>query len=175
MEIIFGRRVYLRSLQPSDVPAFFAWFSDVDITQHLGIRPVSSEQARKMLERFREARHGIYLGIVKKAGDKLIGYACLASIANTHRVAREFGIVIGDHTLWGRGYGYEAARLLLDYGFQRLSLHRVELQVLEFNDRARHLYRKLGFIEEGVKRKAHRHDRGWHDIVTMGMLRHELR
>jgi RimJ/RimL family protein N-acetyltransferase len=175
LDIIFGRRVYLRSLQPSDVQAFYTWYSDKDITKRLGIRPVSSEKAVKMLEQSRDERHSIYLGIVKKADEKLIGYVCLASIARTHRVAREFGIVIGDQTLWGQGYGYEAAKLVLEYGFHRLNLHRIELQVLDFNDHAIHLYRKLGFIEEGVKRKAHILDREWHNIITMGMLKHELR
>lgn len=93
---------------------------------------------------------GEYFGIVKKSDGSLSGYIFLAEILKSHRVARELGIVIGDEENWEQGYGSEASGLILDYGFSKLGLHRVELLVLEFNKRARRVYEKLGFVVEGL-------------------------
>jgi len=88
-------------------------------------------------------------------------------------LAREFGIVIGDKDLWGHGYGSEAIRLAIGYGFKRLKLHRIQLIVLDFNKRAHHAYRKVGFVEEGVQRDALLVGGRWHDVIMMGMLKRE--
>lgn len=85
---------------------------------------------------------------------------------------KEFGIVI-DETCWGRGYGSDGTRLLLTYGFQQLKLHRIELLVLDDNDRARRMYRNLGFVDEGIRREACLIDGEWHDVIMMGLLETE--
>jgi RimJ/RimL family protein N-acetyltransferase len=56
-----------------------------------------------------------------------------------------------------------------------VGLHRVELDVYDFNTRARHIYEKLGFVLEGTKREALRFDDGWVDCHVMGLLAREWR
>ncbi|MEC3981561.1 GNAT family N-acetyltransferase [Amycolatopsis sp. H20-H5] len=70
----------------------------------------------------------------------------------------------------GRGYGTSATRLVLDYGFDVVGLHRVGLEVFDYNPRARRVYEKCGFVAEGVKRQALRWDGEWHDVVVMAAL-----
>jgi RimJ/RimL family protein N-acetyltransferase len=70
----------------------------------------------------------------------------------------------------GRGYGTEATRLILDHAFDVVGLNRVELEVYDFNPRARHVYEKVGFIHEGTKRKALYWDGRWVDTHLMAML-----
>ncbi|MHB1431760.1 MAG: GNAT family N-acetyltransferase, partial [Streptosporangiaceae bacterium] len=64
-------------------------------------------------------------------------------------------------------------RLLLRYGFERLGLHRISLDVLDFNPRARRVYANLGFVTEGVLREEHRWGDEWIDVTIMSMLARE--
>ncbi|MEU8685378.1 GNAT family protein [Streptomyces sp. NPDC048611] len=71
----------------------------------------------------------------------------------------------------GRGIGSEAIRLLLDYAFERVGLHRVQLEVFDYNPRARRAYEKCGFEVEGRMREALHWDGAWHDVLVMAALR----
>jgi len=62
--------------------------------------------------------------------------------------------VIGDVTRQDRGIGMDATKLTLVYGFETLNLDRIELRVIDDNARARHIYEKMGFVEEGRLRRA---------------------
>lgn len=73
----------------------------------------------------------------------------------------------------GQGYGGEALNWALDWAFRFGGYHRVELSTVAYNERALRLYRRLGFVDEGRSRKAHWHDRQWHDKVHFGMLEEE--
>ncbi|WP_051196995.1 GNAT family N-acetyltransferase [Jonesia quinghaiensis] len=74
----------------------------------------------------------------------------------------------------GRGYGREAISLVMGYAFapapQGLGLHRLSLEVLDINPRARMLYESLGFTQEGVLREAARDGDGWCDVIVMSVL-----
>ena len=72
-----------------------------------------------------------------------------------------------------KGYGREAITFLLDYGFRWANLHRISIGTASFNERALHLYRSLGFFEEGRKREMFYMDLGWHDLVEFSMIVHE--
>jgi len=69
-----------------------------------------------------------------------------------------------------QGLGTEATKLMLAYGFQELNLHRIELEVYEFNPKAKHVYETCGFLNEGTKREAFLFDKQWVDIHLMAML-----
>ena len=75
----------------------------------------------------------------------------------------------------GRGYGTDAMRLIVGFGFREVGLHRIQLGVYSFNPRAIAAYRKAGFIEEGRRREAIYHDGHWYDNVQMSILEHEWR
>jgi RimJ/RimL family protein N-acetyltransferase len=83
------------------------------------------------------------------------------------------GIGIGDREQWGKGYGREAMELVLRYGFHELNLHRIQLTVFEYNERAIALYEKLGFRREGVYREFMQRDGKRYDMLLYGLLRRE--
>jgi RimJ/RimL family protein N-acetyltransferase len=70
----------------------------------------------------------------------------------------------------GKGYGTEAIRMVLSRAFGELQLHRVSLEVFEYNERAIAAYRKCGFVEEGRMRDALRWDGRWYDALLMSVL-----
>jgi RimJ/RimL family protein N-acetyltransferase len=69
-----------------------------------------------------------------------------------------------------RGLGTEATRLIVGYGFGRLRLHRISLEVYAFNPRARRAYEKAGFRPEGVLRESLRYNGAWIDATIMSIL-----
>jgi len=171
--VIGGERIYLRPLHESDLEDFYIWYKDSQVTKFLGMKPLTRGKARALLRRLLNDSNGVYFTIIKKDEKRTIGYVFLADILKSHKVALELGIVIGDKDLWGQRYGSEAIKLAIGYGFKRLKLHRIQLIVLDFNKRARHTYRKLGFVEEGVQREARLVGGRWHDVIMMGMLKKE--
>jgi RimJ/RimL family protein N-acetyltransferase len=78
--------------------------------------------------------------------------------------------MIGEKDCWNQGYGTEATRLILEFAFGELGLHRVWLDVDSDNRRARRAYEKAGFKQEGIKRDHMYYDGAFHDIVLMSIL-----
>ena len=66
--------------------------------------------------------------------------------------------------------GSEATRLIVDYAFVELGVHRIELEVFAFNPRAIAVYEKLGFVHEGVRRHALLWDGEWIDALVMSIV-----
>ncbi|KAK9412714.1 putative Acyl-CoA N-acyltransferase [Seiridium unicorne] len=73
----------------------------------------------------------------------------------------------------GHGYGAEAIRWAMDWAFERANIHSLSLGCVEYNERAKHLYEKLGFVLEGKLRKCHFHERKWWDVLLFSMLEDE--
>ena len=76
---------------------------------------------------------------------------------------------------WGRGFATDAVRTACRYGFHHMRLHKITLTVVTENEAAHHIYRKVGFVDEGRLRQAFRREDGWLDKFTMGLLAGELR
>jgi RimJ/RimL family protein N-acetyltransferase len=103
---------------------------------------------------------------------KYIGYCSLMNLKNRHGNF-ELGIMIGDRDYWGRGYGRETIKLLLDYGFHYLGGRRIELTTHAKNERAIRCYLACGFVEEGRPRQAIWMEGEYIDLVEMSILREE--
>lgn len=83
-------------------------------------------------------------GTCEESGDREIGSVYLRDIDREKETA-EYGVFIGEEEALGRGYGTEAAKLMLTYGFEELGLKKVFLRFLEGNIGARKSYEKAGF------------------------------
>jgi RimJ/RimL family protein N-acetyltransferase len=167
---IKGKSIFLRKLDKTDEAAFCCWYKDPEVTKFLAMDPMNEDKSRVFFNETLADRNGSYFAIVTSDDVKTIGYVFLSGILKRHHVARECGIIIGEKTFWGRGYGTEAIRLILDYGFKTFGLHRIELLVVDFNKRAQAVYRKLGFVEEGMLREARLVDGCWRDVYLMAIL-----
>jgi RimJ/RimL family protein N-acetyltransferase len=103
-----------------------------------------------------------------------IGNLGLHKIDQVHRKA-EVGIVIGEPTFWSKGFGTEAMRLALGYGFEDLGLNKISLDVLDYNTRAIRTYERLGFQREGVHREDVYKEGRFVNVLRMSILARELR
>lgn len=102
----------------------------------------------------------------------MIGFAELDGIQWNHQNAW-IGIGLGDRANWGKGYGRGAMELILKFAFHELNLHRVQLTVFNYNERAVSPYKKLGFVQEGVLREYLSRDGRRYDMLMYGLLRSE--
>jgi len=93
-----------------------------------------------------------------------------ARVSRTARLSS--GLPLGREYI-GRGYGSDATRVMVDYGFREMGLHRIQLSVISFNRAGIRAYEKAGFIEEGRHRESVLHDGRWYDDVLMSILDHE--
>ena len=82
------------------------------------------------------------------------------------------GIALGREYI-GRGYGTDAVRVIVGYGFREIGLHRIQLEVAPFNRAGIRAYEKAGFTEEGRLRESVLHDGRWYDQVLLSILDHE--
>ena len=172
---IVGDRIYLRPLDMEDVDSFILWLNDEEVRRYMGMTsPLNRAREKELIEKQYKDDRNIVLGIVLKENDQLMGAIGLHDISVPHRHA-ELGICIGDKNCWSKGYGTEAIRLMLHYGFDQLNLHRISLFVLDFNTRAIRSYEKAGFKREGVLRD-HGYENGeYRDDYFMGILEDEWR
>lgn len=171
-----GSLVRLRALEPGDVADLHRWANDPEVTRTLGIRyPLSLATEREWVEKAGMPSYGhIRLAVETHDGVLLGNCGFFGTEAPENRCA-ELGINLGNKAYWGRGYGTDTVRTLCRFGFGELNLHRIELLVFAHHAPARHVYEKVGFVVEGVARKAHWGDGEWYDDVHMSLLEGELR
>lgn len=173
-------RVYLDAVKRSDLPAFAQWFNDPEllVTLNPGVLfPNTEEDEEKWYDQARQAQaqgRGYTFAIRLREDHRLIGSTGLFGIDAKNRSAT-FGIAVADPQAQGQGYGREATELVLRFGFDELNLHRIQLNVFAFNDRAIRLYRSVGFQEEGRQRDALFRGGRYHDCITMALLEDEFR
>lgn len=172
--ILYGETVLLRPLGPADAETLFASFDDEEGKRLTGTHQTFTlEQVQAHYARVADADDRADYAIVSKADPELLlGEAVLNGIDWDNRSAN-FRIALLGPQVFGKGYGTQATRLMVQYGFEHLDLHRIELEVYDFNPRAMRVYEKAGFVREGVRRDALLWDGEFHDAILMSILRPE--
>jgi RimJ/RimL family protein N-acetyltransferase len=176
MPTIEGERVLLRELSRDVHAIFHRWLSDPEIARDISWR--GHPQTSRETERFIEAQisggdplnRAFIIYLLESATP--IGTTGCYNIDWNNRSA-ELGIVIGEKPYRGQGYGTEAMKRVLTFGFRELALHRLYLRVFDFNEGALKSYRKCGLVEEGRLREAYYRDGRFHDVVIMSILSDE--
>ena len=175
--IFVGERVRLRGVRDDDLPALARWEMDPGrlITLSNWVAPPSEAAAKERIAK-RSANEEDDLGFAIEAlGDPpvLVGRIWLSAAgARPKDRCATVGIALGREHI-GRGYGTDAMRVIVGYGFREMGLHRIQLGVAAFNPAGIRAYQKAGFVEEGRHRESALHDGRWYDTVLMSILDHE--
>jgi len=133
---------------------------------HAAFRP---ERVRAHLQEIRPRPDRADWAITAADGGAYLGEVVLNELDVDNRSV-SFRIALAGPHVFGQGYGTRATRLALDFAFGTVGLHRVSLDVVSYNPRARRVYEKCGFVTEGVLRDAVRWGGEWHDSVVMAVL-----
>lgn len=147
---INGNGIYLRELRESDLEGrWYAWFNDSDVTcfQNKKIFPNTREKQKDYYDFLKSSQNDAVLAIVEEESKRHIGNVGLHHIDWVHRSA-ELGIVIGELDTRGKGYGKQSWKLISDYGFQMLNLHRIYAVIMEGNISSCKCAEAAGFKKE---------------------------
>lgn len=170
---LIGERIYLSPRSLEDVEKYTEWLNDFETTDYTGRshRVLTLEAEKRYLEE-RQFENEAF-AIVDMVEDKLIGTVGLHNVDSVNRTAT-LGIFIGDKEYRSKGYGTEAIRLILDFGFNYLNLNNIKLDLMEFNERALKCYKKCGFKECGRRRKCKFINGKYYDSIEMDILAEEF-
>lgn len=166
--------IRLRGVTRDDLAAYRAWLDNDEVTHFLemGSRPTRESDIEAFWTLANEQRDAIVFTIEARDDVRAVGTCGLYLIEPIPRRA-QFNILIGDPSVWDRGYGSEATRLLLEYGFLTLNLNSIQLGVNAENARAVRSYEKCGFVHEGVRRQFVYRNGRYYDSVMMSVLRED--
>ena len=171
---LVGERIYLSPRNTEDVEIFTEWLNDFETTDYIARSCMlfTLEAEKKYLEENADAEATFSIIDIKK--DKMIGVVGIESINHIKRKGT-LGVFIGDKAYRENGYGTEAIRLVLDFGFNYLNLNNIKLDVVEFNKRAIACYKKCGFKEYGRRRQSEFLNGKYYDTVEMDILAEEFK
>ena len=166
---ISGEKIALGPARRDLLPLYQRWINDFEVIRTLGarLRPMTWEAEEAWY--VETSKSDTLFTIYERATMRPIGNTGLHDIDHLHRTA-EFGILIGEKECWGKGYGTETTRLMLDYGFNGLGLHNIMLTAFSFNERGLRAYTRAGFREIGRRREAFRLGGDAYDVVYMDCL-----
>lgn len=167
--------ILLEEIEDNDMTYIYEWFRDVDFLKlydYMPPIPQSKEEVDKTFRDYVKNEESEVFAIKLSGNNQIIGIAGFDDIIKENKVATLF-IGIGDKKVRGRGYGKEALNSLLEYGFEHLDFHRIQLNVLEFNTAAISLYEKAGFKKEGTYREFVLRDNKRYDLLLYGILKSE--
>lgn len=168
-----GVRVVLRPLEREHLARCVKWFNDPEVTNFLGRdRTLTMAEEERWFDEYRQKVDEEIYAI--HVDDAHIGNIGLHRIDRVNRKA-DVGIVIGEQEFWSKGHGTDAMQTILRYAFERLRLHKVSLDVLDYNTRALRSYEKCGFVREGVRRDELFKGNRYVNLVHMSVLEDEFR
>lgn len=174
---LIGDRIYLspKGVSDEEITRFTEWMNDFQVTDYTGrsSQIMTWQNEKEYLENAIKNNDNKSFNIIELNSEKLIGTVGLEQLNYIARSA-VLGIFIGDGNFRSNGYGTEAIKLLLEYGFKYLNLHSIRLDLLSINERAHKCYLKCGFKDTGCSREAIFINGKYYDKLHMDILENEF-
>jgi len=173
LKFIDCERIYLRPLFIEDTKGHYIdWLNDEEVCKQNGhhFYPYTITKGETYVASLDHDQSKLVLAIIDKESNRHIGNVSLQNINYISRTA-EFAIIIGEKDCWGKGYAFEAAKVVIEHGFKSLNLNRIACGTFSSNIAMQKLAIKLGFEQEGVRKEAFYKDGVYLDIFEYGLLR----
>ncbi len=167
-------RLVLKKLSFDDIDDYAEWKSQDVYHDHLPSKAKTKEEYKKTIESIIKGYKdkedpNLIWGVFYK--NKLIGSVSIEDWNTTHKWC-EIG--------WGlnpkfqkQGFAYEATKCLVKYVFEKLQMNRISIVIWDGNESSKNLAKKLGFVQEGVERKARYKNDKFIDLYCYGLLKEE--
>ena len=172
-----GKKVRLRAIEEADLPLLHVWANDEALWANLGgwRFPSSFDSLRAWHTGLKSDLANHRWVIETLDGGKVVGTANLVGI-DWKNGAAEHGMLLGQSATRRQGYGFDTVMAVMRYAFDELGLHRLDTDIIAYNEASLGLYiGKCGWKEEGRRRDWHfRQGRRW-DKVLVGITRDEYR
>lgn len=169
---IAGKVVGLHTLEPSDTERLLGWMNQEELRLTIKLTfPFTEAMERDWIEQPRAMPpHDLVFGIVVNDGVRHIGNVGLHKIDFLHGTATT-GTLIGDRQDRGKGYGFHAKMLLLDYAFNTLGLRKINSAVYDFNAASRRCLEKCGYVQEGLRKAQYLKNGRYIDELQVAVFR----
>ena len=164
---LIGTKCYLSPIDVNDYEKYAEWWNDPETVKYLQNNWVITADKQKENLLIKSKSH--HYSIVDLESNDLIGEVCFVDINNINRCA-EVSVLSGNKKYLNKGYGKEALRLLINYGYQSLNLHNIFLRVYENNARAISCYKSVGFKQTGMIRQGAYYNQSYDNILIMDIL-----
>ena len=166
-----GQRMTLRELRPSDATSLFAMLTTEEVSRFISPPPSTVEGFERFIAwtaRQRAAGEYVCFAVVPHGSTAAVGLFQVRSLEPGFGSA-EWGFALGS-TYWGAGIFVEGARLVLDFVFEVMRVHRVEARAAVRNGRGNGALRKIGAVQEGVLRRSFLRDGEYLDQVLWSIV-----
>ncbi|MCC9296308.1 GNAT family N-acetyltransferase [Clostridium sp. WLY-B-L2] len=174
-DLLKGSKVTLTSFKDFHLASLETWYNDIYFLRNFDMIPAfprSAQELNSTLNNLRESQDKFMFAINSIEDKKIIGITGFENILWNNGAATIY-IGIGEKNYRGCGIGMEALYLTMEFGFEELNLHRIQLTVISYNKPAIKLYEKLGFKKEGTYRQFIYRDGTRYDMYLYGILRSE--
>ncbi len=169
-----GSNIILRGLEISDVDELMKhWNKPEHRINILNKAPQSRDEEIEWIKggwQLRSEGKGYIFAIVYKETNLYIGHLGLEIKDSTARRG-SLGIVIFNKDYWNKGLGTESMQLIVEYAFNTLNLHSIELELFSGHPQAQRCYEKIGFKEVGRRREAYFNNGLYIDSIIMDLLK----
>ncbi len=168
-------RLVLRKFTPETFDDIYQNLSDQELLENLGLN--SNEQLLQEREKYEAGLHThnkrfLYFLLVDKFSKKVVGWAGYHTWYTDHDRA-ELGYELFDTAYRGKGFMSEALRVIIDFGFKKMGLNRIEAFIGPNNTASLNLINKFKFVKEGQMRRHYRKNDRFEDSVVYSLLREE--
>jgi RimJ/RimL family protein N-acetyltransferase len=171
-----GKNVLLRPVEQADLSLLVSWRNEPETWACFFNKvPLSQNGQQSWFKALSEDRQRILFIIESLNSHEAIGTIGFDRLDHPNQVAELGNVLIGPASFKHKGFAREATMLLLSYGFERLNLNRIFLNVHAGNSAAIKLYKSCGFQEEGCLRQAFFDEGVFKDILVMANLRTHFR
>ncbi|MCI8747553.1 MAG: GNAT family N-acetyltransferase [Lachnospiraceae bacterium] len=170
---VYGKKIYLRAMEPDDMEMYRDMINNPDIEKMLGggwSFPVSRKEQMLWYDKAVIDKTNLRFTIVIQETQEAVGMVNLVDIDWENGTAFH-GIRMNKEK--GKGYGTDAVMALMRYAFEKLRLVRLDTTIIEYNVISQKMYQKCGWIIEGKKKKASFRDGKYFDLFLVGVTDEE--
>ena len=168
--ILTTKRLILKPLSISHLSQEYVdWLNDSEVYKFLDS---GGDYTLEKLQEYIQAviqKDIFFWGIHIRNTGQHIGNIKIDPINHRHGLG-EYGIMMGEKSEWGKGYAKESSLKAIDFCFTELNIRKLTLGVVSDNTSAVHLYKKIGFIKEGIFKKHCLYQGEYYDIIKMAIF-----
>ncbi len=171
-----GLLVTLRELRVEDAPVLLAMLTTAEVSRFISPPPTTVEGFEQFIaftHQERQAGRFVCFGVVPNGMTRAVGIFQVRQIDGGFSMA-EWGFALGS-AFWGTGVFAEGAKLVLDFAFGTMGIHRLEARAAVANGRGNGALRKVGAVQEGVLRRSFLRNGEYHDQVLWSILAEDWR
>lgn len=165
-----GKKISLTAIKQDDMSQLEEFFNHIpSLIYYLPttVRPYNQTQLEKLISEWNDGESCFVFAV--RSQENLIGLINLDDIdwVNSHA---EVGIALTDISARGHGYAAEALKLMIDYAFNSLGLHKLWARIIEGNKPSISLFEKSGFLNEGTMREQVLRNGEWKSMLLYGLI-----